>query len=247
MTSLRKIAPVWALTLAACLFLAGCAHPPWRTKGDPFEPVNRAVFAFNKAADKVVMEPIAKTYTTITPKPARKGIRNFIDNLKSPIVLANDLLQGKWKRAAETTARLVINSTVGIGGVLDVAKAVGIEKHHEDFGQTMAEHGVPSGPYLVLPILGPSNMRDLAGLVVEESLSPTRIASFKGRKSFDRARLALDMVDTRAGLQGAVQTLREESLDEYASVRSYYQQARKDAIADGVVDMDDLPDFDLIE
>lgn len=227
-----------------CIGLCGCMHAQSNGQNDPFEPVNRAVFAFNTVADRTVIEPAAKAYQTVTPKPARKGIRNFIDNLKSPVVLANDLLQGKWKRAGETAARLVINTTIGIGGVLDVAKSVGIEKHKEDLGQTLASKGVPPGPYLVLPLLGPSNVRDLAGMFVEETLVPNRIASIKGEKTFDQVRRAVDVVDLRASMLNQIDTLREEAVDEYVSVRSYYRQLRKNAIADGVVDMDDLPDFD---
>jgi len=107
------------------LSICACAHLPWRhAKGDPLEPVNRAVFAFNEVADKAVLKPVAKTYQTIAPKPARKGVRNFLDNLQSPIVFVSDVFQGKPKRAVKTVARFAINTTVGVGGVLDVAKAV---------------------------------------------------------------------------------------------------------------------------
>lgn len=230
------------------LSISACSHMPWRhAKGDPLEPVNRAVFAFNTVADKVVLEPVAKTYQTITPKPARKGVRNFLDNLQAPVVFVNDVLQGKPKRAVKTLARFAINTTVGIGGVLDVAKGVGIEKHYEDLGQTLATHGVPSGPYLVLPLFGPSSARDLTGLVTELTLSPLSFTRFKGKQTFGRVRLAMNTVDRRAEILPAIKSLRENTLDEYVSVRSYYQQVRKDMIADGEVDMDDLPDFDLME
>ncbi len=227
--------------------LAGCVHPPWRAKSDPLEPMNRAVFAFNTVADKTVLKPIAKTYQTITPKPARKGVRNFLDNLQSPVVFVNDVLQGKPKRAAKTLARFAINTTVGVGGILDVAKAAGIEKHYEDLGQTLAHHGVPSGPYLVLPLFGPSNVRDLAGLGTELAVSPLSFTRFKGKQTFGRVRLALNTMDRRVETLQEMKTIRKNTLDEYVSIRSYYQQLRKDAIADGVVDMDELPDFDLIE
>jgi len=230
------------------MMLCGCAHPFWRhAEGDPLEPVNRTVYAFNKIADKVVLAPVAKTYQTITPKPARKGVRNFLDNLQSPVILANDLLQGKFKRAAKTTARFAINSTVGIGGLIDVAKKAGIEKHYEDLGQTLGVHGVPSGPYLVVPLLGPTSVRDFAGLVTEQTLNPASVARFKGRQTFGRARLALNTVDSRAQSLEQVKTIRKTAVDEYASVRSIYQQYRKAVIADGKLDMENLPDFDLLE
>jgi len=233
------------MALLVCLY--GCAHPPWRSKADPLEPVNRIVFTFNTVADKVVLEPVAKTYQAVTPKPARKGIRNFLDNLQSPVILANDLLQGKWKRAAKTTARFAINSTVGIGGVLDVAKSAGLEMHYEDFGQTLATKGVPAGPYLILPLFGPTNARDLIGLSVDLTLSPLSFTRFKGKQSFGRARLALNTIDRRAETLQQIEIIRKNTPDEYVSIRSYYEQIRKDAIADGVVDIHDLPDFDLVD
>lgn len=247
-TLTRKLAARRILVSVLCLGLSGCAHPFWRhAKGDPLEPLNRTIYAFNTVADKVVLAPVAKTYQTITPKPARKGVRNFLDNLQSPLILANDLLQGKFKRAAKTTARFAINSTVGLGGLVDVATKAGIEKHYEDLGQTLAVHGVPSGPYLVVPLLGPSSVRDLAGLVTEQALNPASVARFKGRQTFGRARLALNTVDNRAQNLEQVKTIRKTAVDEYASVRSIYQQYRKAMIADGKVDMENLPDFDLLD
>ena len=247
-TLIARIVARYGLTAASCMMLCGCAHPFWRhAEGDPLEPVNRTVYAFNKIADKVVLAPVAKTYQTITPKPARKGVRNFLDNLQSPVILANDLLQGKFKRAAKTTARFAINSTVGIGGLIDVAKKAGIEKHYEDLGQTLGVHGVPSGPYLVVPLLGPTSVRDFAGLATEQTLNPASVARFKGRQTFGRARLALNTVDSRAQSLEQVKTIRKTAVDEYASVRSIYQQYRKAVIADGKVDMENLPDFDLLE
>ncbi|MDQ7020083.1 MAG: VacJ family lipoprotein [Robiginitomaculum sp.] len=235
------------LLTALFLSLYGCAHPPWRSKADPLEPMNRVVFAFNTVADKAVLKPVAKTYQAITPKPARKGIRNFLDNLQSPVILANDLLQGKWKRAAQTTARFAINSTVGLGGVLDVAKSTGLEKHYEDFGQTLATKGISAGPYLVLPLFGPTNARDLVGLTVDLTLSPLSFTRFKGKQTFGRARLALNTIDRRAETLQQIDIIRKNTPDEYVSIRSYYEQIRKDAIADGVVDVHDLPDFDLVD
>ncbi len=238
----------YILLAMAGLVLAGCSHLPWRhAKGDPLEPVNRAVFAFNTVADKVVLKPVAKTYQTVTPRPARKGVRNFLDNLQAPVVFVNDVLQGKPKRAVKTLARFTINTTVGIGGVLDVAKGAGIEKHYEDLGQTLATKGVKPGPYLVLPLFGPTNARDLTGLVVEEVLSPLSFTRFKGKQTFGRARLALNTMDRRAESIVQIKTIRETTVDEYASIRSYYEQIRKDAIADGALDIDTLPDFDLDE
>ncbi|PHS21638.1 MAG: hypothetical protein COA85_12770 [Robiginitomaculum sp.] len=227
--------------------LYGCAHPLWRTKGDPLEPVNRVIFTFNTVADKAVLKPAAKTYQTITPKTARKGIRNFLDNLQAPVIFVSDVLQGKPKRAAKTLARFAINTTVGIGGILDVAKSAGIEMHYEDLGQTLATKGVPAGPYLVLPLFGPTNARDLVGLTAELAFSPLSFTRFKGKQTFGRARLAVNTIDRRAETLQQVDLIRKNTLDEYVSIRSYYEQIRKDAIADGVVDVHDLPDFDLVE
>ncbi|MCG8435004.1 MAG: VacJ family lipoprotein, partial [Gammaproteobacteria bacterium] len=148
------------LLSAVCLaFLAGCAAPEKRTPGDPLEPFNRAMFKFNDAVDRAVIKPVAKGYAK-TPKPFRKGVNNFFSNLSAPVTIINNFLQGKFKKAFSDTGRFLMNSTIGLFGIFDPASRVGLARHREDFGQTLGAWGVPSGPYLVIPFLGPSTVRD---------------------------------------------------------------------------------------
>ncbi len=225
--------------------IGGCASKGNRTQGDPLEPMNRAIFGFNSVVDKAVVTPIAKTYRTVTPKPARNGIRNFLHNLSSPVILVNDLLQGEWKRAGDTTARFVINTTVGVGGLVDVATHEGIEKHKEDFGQTMAVAGIKPGPYLVLPLLGPSNVRDALGRFPDHYFSPLAYTRFEGKNTFNDSRRAAKVIDKRARALKTVKKLRRNAVDEYASVRDLYQQTRKEKIRNGTFEVEELPEFDI--
>ena len=141
---------------------------------DPFEPINRVVFKFNNVADRLVLEPAAKGFRKL-PSPVQTGIGNFLSNLKLPIVIINQFLQGQFGNAASSTGRLIVNTTVGIGGLIDVADRVGLEEKEEDFGQTLATWGIGNGPYIVLPIFGPSNLRDTAGIIVSAGTDPTNI------------------------------------------------------------------------
>src|SRR5688572_26977733 len=151
--------------LLLTLLAAGCAHSPAYDPQDPLEKVNRAVFGFNEKADQYVLKPVAKGYDKITPQPVRRGIANFFDNLFYPTVIVNDLLQAKLKQGAFDLGRFVVNTTVGVVGIFDVATGWGMEKHEEDFGQTLGYWGVGPGWYLMLPLLGPSDNRDLVGRV----------------------------------------------------------------------------------
>lgn len=229
------------------LALAGCISAQGRTVGDPLQPMNRAIFGFNTVVDKTVLIPAAKTYKAVAPEPARDGIRNIIANLHSPVILLNDLLQGEWKRAGDTTARFVINTTAGIVGLFDVARRHGIARHKEDFGQTMARAGITAGPYLVLPLLGPSSFRDALGRVPDHFMSPVTYTRFDGKNTFNEARRGAEVIDKRSRNLNAVKKLRRDSLDEYASVRDLYWQTRKDEIANHVFEAQSLPDFDTGE
>ncbi len=227
------------------LALYGCASRANRVAGDPLEPMNRAIFGFNTAVDKAVLTPVSKTYRAITPKPARNGLRNFLHNLSSPVILVNDLLQGEWKRAGDTTARFVLNTTVGIGGLFDVAKSSGIERHKEDFGQTMAKAGIKPGPYLVLPLLGPSNFRDAIGRLPDQYFSPLHYTEFEGKNTFNDSRRIADVVDKRSRSLNSVEKLRRNAVDEYANVRNLYRQTREDDIKNGDFEVEALPEFDI--
>lgn len=233
------------LMLAAGLLLLGCASQADRTPGDPLEPLNRAFFDLNTNVDKALLIPVSKTYRAITPKPARNGIRNFLSNLHSPVVLVNDLLQGQWKRAGNTLTRFALNTTVGVGGLFDVAKSNGIEKHKEDFGQTMAVAGIGSGPYLVLPLLGPSSVRDTLGRVPDYYFKPLAYTRFEGKNTFTTGRRIASITDKRSRSLKAVKKLRKNAFDEYTSVRDLYWQTRKSAIANGKTQIEELPEFDI--
>ncbi len=241
--------PLAILGLAFGLLSAGCATPPdpndeaavaaFNEANDPMEPMNRYFFSLNRAMDELVMKPFAGWYHIALPDPAEDGVRNFLRNLSSPVILANDLFQGSGHRAGDTSARFLINTTLGIGGFIDVAKHFGFRYHGEDFGQTLAVYGVGEGPYLHLPLLGPSNPRDGFGRLVDQALDPlTYIGYAYDVRWINPARFLLSAIDTRARNLEAVDELRKGSLDFYATVRSLYRQYRNDAIQNGDEDAD---------
>ena len=197
---------------------------------DPLEGINRAVFGFNNVADKIILEPAAKGYKKL-PSPVQSGISNFINNLKLPLVAVNQLLQGQGKNAAESTGRFLVNSTVGIFGLVDVADDLGLEQKEEDFGQTLATWGVGDGFYVVLPLFGPSNLRDTTGMVMTMMTDPVNAyASRQGEAWAIPMRTAANAVDQRSKIIDEVNALRNNSIDYYAAVRSSYYQNRKAAI-----------------
>lgn len=250
-----------ALTLAVGL-LAGCATAPRPgTDGanvagtetganDPLEGVNRVTYEVNSAADRVVIRPVAEIYNHVLPQEARDGVRDFLRNLRSPIIAANQLLQGDLDAAGDTVGRFVVNTTVGFGGVFDVAGHSGIAQFQdEDFGQTLGVHGVGEGPYLVLPILGPSNLRDTAGLVVDTVADPVNIALRNtDNDGWLYARAGVTGIDARSRLIGFTDDLEKNSVDPYARLRDLYHQRRENEIANrdsGYADAaPEIPDAD---
>ena len=199
---------------------------------DPLEGINRAVFGFNNVADKVILEPAAKGYRKL-PSPIQSGIGNFLSNLKLPLVAVNQLLQGQGKNAAESTGRFLVNSTVGIFGLIDVADDFGLEQKEEDFGQTLATWGVGDGFYVVLPLFGPSNLRDTTGMVMTMMTDPVNgYVSREGESWVIPFKTAANAVDQRSKIIDEVNALRNNSVDYYAAVRSSYYQNRKAAIMD---------------
>jgi len=224
--------------------LAGCAAAPdpkdadavaeYAEVNDPAEPTNRAVFEVNLLLDKVILKPVAFVYKEFLPDVVQSSINSLLNNLRSPIVFINDVLQGEFKRAGTTVLRFVINSTIGLGGLGDPAADWGLEYHNEDFGQTLAVWGVPEGPYVMLPILGPSNPRDAVGLAVDFLLDPLNIwLANTDRDEFIFTRTGLRAVDLRARHYDVLQDLEESSLDYYAAIRSLYRQRRVDEINQG--------------
>ena len=197
---------------------------------DPFETVNRAIFSFNNVADRIVLEPIAKGYKKI-PSPIQSGINNFLSNLRAPLVVVNQLLQGQGENAAQSTGRFLVNSTIGVFGLFDVAEKVGLEEKEEDYGQTLATWGVGDGFYIVLPLFGPSNLRDTSGMVLTMLTDPINAyAVSEGEAWLVPMRTAANAVDQRSQIIDEVNALRDNSVDYYAAVRSSYYQNRKAAI-----------------
>lgn len=208
--------------------LGGCASI--NDPRDPLEPLNRGVYKFNDAVDTVLLKPVAEIYQGVVPPIARTGIRNVFSNLNDVVVALNNLLQGKFTEAASDVGRIAINTTAGLLGLFDVATPAGLEKHDEDFGQTLGYWGIGDGPYLVLPILGPRNLRDTGGLVVDSLTDPvTYIDPSRDRNQV----MGLRLVSRRAELLGASQLLSVAALDEYEFVRDAYIQRRRNLIYDG--------------
>jgi phospholipid-binding lipoprotein MlaA len=226
-------------TLLLALSLAGCASLPPNTQTDPrdpFERANRATFAFNEALDRRIAKPIAKGYKRITPDAVETGVSNFFSNAAYPTVLANNLLQGKFKDALSDTGRLLLNTTLGLGGLLDPASAAGLARNDEDFGQTLGRWGVRSGPYVMLPLLGPYTVRDGFGSLVDEVTEPRQYLRDDG------ARLALwaaVQVEKRARLLEA-DALLAQAGDRYVLVRSAYLQRREFLVRDGDMPLDEM-------
>lgn len=246
----------FAGSLSAVFMLGACASSPSTDPAavyDPLEPLNRSVFAFNEAADKAVIGPVAEAYETVTPGVARQGVRNFLSNLNSPVVFVNSVLQGDAANAADTTYRFVINTTIGVAGLWDAAAHFGLEGRSEDFGQTLGVWGVEEGPYLVLPLLGPSNLRDFAGRGMDTVFDPLTWTEFRGEEDLDDhiqiGRTVLGALDARVQFDDQLEALREQP-EPYIALRRIYTAQRNASIRNGQEDDDpykDLPDFDDFE
>ena len=236
------------LTLAvASITLVGCATAPdvsdveamteYQEINDPGEPTMRAIFAFNQALDKALVKPVAGTYRDITSEKFRAKAHNFLNNLRSPVIFFNDVLQGEFERAITTLLRFLVNTTAGLLGFNDVAADLGFEFHDEDFGQTLAIWNMPEGPYLMLPILGPSNPRDAVGRVVDFFIDPLNIwATNNNQDWIIPTHTALKVIDFRALHYDTFEDLEKSSLDFYAAIRSLYRQRRTDKINNGKAD-----------
>ena len=211
---------------------------------DPLEPINRAIFSFNNFADKIILEPTAKGYRKL-PSQIQLGISNFLSNLRAPLVVINQLLQGQGKNAAESTGRFFVNSTAGVFGLIDVADKIGLEEKEEDYGQTLATWGIGDGFYIVLPIFGPSNLRDSAGMFLTYTTDPfNAYAVSEGEAWIVPLRTAVNAVDQRSKIIDEVNALRNNSVDYYAAVKSSYYQNRKAAILN--IDDSELTPLPLI-
>jgi len=215
----------------AVLVLSGCASTATNPQ-DPFEGYNRAMFSVNDAVDRAVLKPVATGYKNVVPGFAQTGVSNFFGNLSDAWSSINNLLQGKGEAAGTDFGRFALNSTFGIFGLLDIASEAGMPKHDEDFGQTLGKWGVPSGPYLILPLLGPSTVRDTAALPADFGGD---IWKYKEPTNWRNIGAAIRVVDTRASLLDASSLLEEAALDRYEFLRDGYLQRRQSQVYDGDV------------
>jgi phospholipid-binding lipoprotein MlaA len=237
-----KAVPMTLAGLGA-LLLAGCATAPpssdpeavaeFNATNDPIEPFNRAVFDFNLALDDYVLSPVARGYRWLFPAYVRERVTNFMANLGEPVTFGNDLFQGEFSRAGQTLVRFASNSTVGLGGLYDPAKVWGIDRHEEDFGQTLGTYGTPEGPYLVLPFFGPAPPRDAFGRAVDMVIDPSTWVGGDNALIAGWSATGVNIINSRANNLETIDDLRKTSLDFYAAVRSLYRQNRAAEISNG--------------
>jgi phospholipid-binding lipoprotein MlaA len=227
-----------AVLLTACL--NGCATTGGPSSSqevaDPIEPVNRAVFSFNMFVDRIVLEPVARAYRFVTPEAARRSVANFLANLRSPVIFANDALQGERERAGITLGRFMINTTLGVAGLFDPATAFGYPRHEEDLGQTLGVWGVASGPYLMLPLLGPSNGRDTVGKVGDYLINPLNYCCLNQDERLGL--FGVTAISEREANIELIDDLRANSIDLYATIRTIYTQKRAADIRNGAAPTD---------
>lgn len=231
--------PQRLLVIFLGLILAGCATGPNANPADPLEPLNRSVYRFNDAVDQAVFKPVATTYRDVTPSLVQRGVSNFFNNLEDAWSVVNNVLQLKGEAAGDSFFRFGVNTFMGLGGILDVATEMRIERHNEDFGQTLGYWGVGPGPYIVLPILGPSNLRDTVALPADiRGDAVTHIEDVTTRNTL----WALRATDDRADLLKAEAVLDQAALDKYSFIRDAYLQRRRNAVYDG-----DPPEEEQVE
>ena len=236
--------PLHARFVLVALFLAGlagCATKPpasdqaalqdYQENNDPLEPTNRVFFRINDGLDTYFLAPVARAYRYAVPPVVRNPIHNVLQNMTTPVLFINDVVQTKPRRAGTTFMRFIINTTAGVGGLFDVAATVGYPAHDADFGETLALWGVPSGPFLFLPVLGPSNPRDATGYGVDVAFDPfTYVPSGHGLLTLNYARYAVGVVDARERVLDEVASIKRTALDPYATFRSLYRQNRQSTI-----------------
>lgn len=226
-------------------WMAGCASAPlpmaqqasaavqsakgWAAKADPLENINRDIFAFNEAVDEAVLSPVARTYRRVVPDVVQAGVSNVFDNVTDVWSAANHLLQGKGRSTLSMTARVMTNTVLGLGGLVDVASAMGLEREPEDLGLTLGHWGIPAGPYLMLPLLGPSSLRDLAAMPLDRQVSLPALA---GQVPARNTLLAVELIYKRADLLGPSSVVSQIALDKYVFLREAYLSRRRSLIGD---------------
>jgi phospholipid-binding lipoprotein MlaA len=237
-----RLAALPACALLALALLGGCASTGGsqaKNPKDPFESVNRGIYKFNDVVDRATLKPVARGYKKITPEWFRRSVGNFFSNLQYPATIVNQLLQGKGTLAARDTGRLLTNTLLGFGGILDPASRVGLEKNDEDLGQTLGAWGVPSGPFITLPFLGPTTVRDAPSSFAEFFLDPLTYSDVQWEVLWGAR--ALDIIDVRAQYL-SLDPVIERSYDPYAFVRNSWLQRREYQVRDG-----DVPEENLEE
>ena len=232
-----------AVFALAGLVLSACAGGPSTDPNDPYESWNREVFDMNMKLDRNVAKPLAKGYVAAVPEPARDGVHNFLGNLGQPVIFVDSVLQGEANNAADTFGRFFINTTVGVGGLVDMASKMGVPSHETDFGITLGRWGVGPGPFLMLPLLGPSDPRDLAGLGVDTAIDPRTWITYRSSVYYNMGLGFLGLVDMRANNLDELDSLQRTSVDFYATTRNLYMQYRKAQVNKGQPDVQDLPNF----
>jgi phospholipid-binding lipoprotein MlaA len=237
---LRAKSVLLTALLAVMALVSGCATGPNPSVKDPFEPMNRGVFTFNEKLDDAVLKPVAIGYRDFTPQLVQTGVGNFFRNIADAFSTVNNGLQLKGRETAESLMRVVVNTVFGIYGIFDVATEIGLQRHTEDFGQTLGYWGVPNGPYLVLPLFGPSTVRDTSVMPLEFALDP--VSNHDGVMQRDTAILAR-VVDKRASLLQTSDFLSGAAIDKYSFTRDSYLQFRRNQVYDGnPPEEEDLPD-----
>jgi phospholipid-binding lipoprotein MlaA len=237
---LRSRVWLWAALVCVAVLSTGCATGPNANPKDPLEPLNRKIYGFNEAVDENVLKPVATGYRDYTPKPVQTGVNNFFRNLSDVWSTVNNGLQLKGRETAESFMRVVVNTVFGIYGIFDVSTEIGLQRHPEDLGQTLGYWGMPSGAYLVVPILGPSTVRDAATIPVETSVDFVRNHDDVPVRN---SAMALRIVDKRTSLLNATDLLSEVAIDKYSFTRDSYLQYRRNQVYDGnPPETEDLPD-----
>ena len=226
LNSIKRSFGITALVMVVVL-AQGCAVGPNVNPADPIEPFNRAVFNFNDGLDQAVLRPVATAYDQVTPSPVKTGVRNFFGNISDVWSVVNNLLQLKIEKSLETFMRVSVNTVYGLGGLVDIGSEMGLSKNEQDFGQTLGVWGVGAGPYVVLPLFGPSSVRDTVGTVVDTSADlVTNTRNVPTRNSLS----ALRLVDTRAQLLNATRLIDQAALDKYSFTRDLYLRSRASSI-----------------
>lgn len=228
------------LTIAGLVLLTACAAQPplgdadalaeYKANNDPYEPTNRFFYRVNDGLDTYVLAPVARTYRDVVPGAIRRPIHNVLANISTPVIFANDVLQAKPRRAGDSMMRFLINSTAGVGGLFDVATDLGYPEHDSGFGTTLALWGVGEGPFLFLPVLGPSNPRDASGFAGNILLDPLTYATFGGSAALGYSRFGASAVDARERVIDPIDQIKKSALDPYATFRSLYRQNRQSEI-----------------